>query len=40
MATLDRAVALVKVDDIALLVSQNLNLDVLGPPDVAFQKDG
>ena len=39
IAPLHRAIALVKVDDIALLVSENLHFNVLGAGNVAFQKN-
>src|ERR1700728_3667353 len=40
VAALHGAVALIEVQDIALRVADDLNLDVLGAADVAFEKDG
>ena len=39
VAPLDRAVPLVQVDDPAVLVAQELDLDVLGPGDEALEED-
>ena len=39
IATLDRAVAFVEVDDIAVLVAEDLDFDVLGAGDVAFEEN-
>ena len=40
IAALHRAVALVKVDDVAVLVAEDLHLDVLGAGNVALQEHG
>jgi hypothetical protein len=39
MPPLHRAVALIKVQNVAVLIGENLNFDVPCPPDVALQKD-
>ncbi len=39
VAALDGAVALVKVDDVAVTVAEDLDFDVLGAFDVAFEED-
>jgi hypothetical protein len=40
VAALDGAIALVEVDDVAVLVAEDLHLDVLGSLDVAFEENG
>lgn len=40
MAALDTAIALVEVDDVAVFVGDDLDLDVLGAADEAFEEDG
>ncbi len=40
VAALDGAIALVEVDDVAVLVAEDLHLDVLGALDVALQENG
>ncbi len=40
VAALDGAVALVQVHDVAVVVAQELHLDVLGPVEEALDKDG
>ena len=40
MAALDRAIAFVEVEDVAVAVAQDLHFDVLGAGDVFFEKDG
>ncbi len=37
---LDRAVALVQVDDVALFVAEDLHFDMLGPLDIALEENG
>ena len=39
MPALHRAVALVEVDEVAVLVAEDLHLDVLGAADVALEED-
>ena len=40
MATLNGAVALMKVDDVTLLIADDLYFDVFGTTDIALEKDG
>jgi len=40
VATLDRAIALVEVDDVAVLVAEDLDFDVFGAFDVALEENG
>jgi len=40
VATLDRAITLVQVDDVPVLVAEDLHFDVLGALDVALEEDG
>ena len=40
MAALDRAVALIKMEDVPVMISKDLNLDVLGPADIALEENG
>ena len=40
MTALDRAFAFAEVNDIAVFVGENLNLDVPGPFNVSFDIDG
>ena len=40
VAALDGAIALVEVDDVAVLVAEDLDFDVLGALDVALEEDG
>jgi hypothetical protein len=40
MTTLHGAVTLIKVHDVAVFVAEDLDLDVFGSPDVAFEEDG
>ena len=40
MAALHRAIALVEMQDVAVVVAQDLHLDVAGAADVALQEDG
>ena len=39
MASLDRAVSLIEMDEVAVQVAQKLNLDMAGPRDVLFEKN-
>ena len=39
MAALNRAVALIEMEDVPVMISKDLNLDVLGPPDKALEKN-
>jgi hypothetical protein len=40
MATLDRAVALIEMEDVPVMISKDLNFDVLGSPDIALEENG
>ena len=40
VAALHRAIALVQVDDVAVVVAENLHFDVLGAGNVFFEEDG
>ena len=39
MATLDRAVALIEMEDVPVMISKDLNFDVLGSPDIALEEN-
>ena len=40
MAALDRAVALIKMEDVPVMISKDLNLNVLGPANIALEENG
>ena len=40
MAPLHRAIALIQVQNIAVLIAEDLDFDVLGAADVSFQENG
>jgi hypothetical protein len=40
MATLDRAVALIEMEDVPAMVSKDQNFDVFGSPDIALEENG
>ena len=40
MAALDRAVAFIEMEDVPVMISKDLNFDVLGPADKALEENG